>query len=84
VKVRKTVQQTRANPLWLVSRAATRDAVESAWTPDRATATQEVGELPEALDPLGRPRSAFFDRLVSEAVREGLLTPEDAAELNAA
>ena len=84
VKVSKIVQQARANPIWLSWRAATRDAVENEWTPDSATAALEVGELPGALDPLGRPRSAFFDRLVSEAASEGLLTPEVAAELNAA
>ncbi len=84
VKVSKIVQQARANPVWLSWRAATRDAVENGWTPDRSTAALEVGELPGALDPLGRPRSAFFDRLVSEAASEGLLTPDVAAELNAA
>jgi hypothetical protein len=84
VNVRELVQQARANPLWLLRRKELRDVVEKEWTPDHVTVASEVGELPEALDPLGRPRSAIFDRLVSEAAAEGLLTPEAAAELNAA
>ncbi len=84
VNVMECVQQARAAPVWVSWRAATRDAVENVWTPDRVTAEQEVGELPGTLDPLGRPRSAFFDRLVSEAVSGGIITPEVAAELNAA
>ena len=84
VNVIERVQQARVAPVWSSWREDTRDMVENGWTPDRVTAEQEVGELPGTLDPLGRPRSAFFDRLVSEAVSGGIITPEVAAELNAA
>jgi hypothetical protein len=82
--VKKRVHQARTTSGWQAWRSKLRGEVENAWTSDHATATSEVGELPGELDPLGRPRSAFFDRLVSEATLEGLLTPEAAAELNAA
>lgn len=82
--IKENVRKVREDPRWLLHRAETRDDLENRWTEDRRTVDREVGDRLDDMDPLGRPRSAAFDELVSRATDEGLLSMETCRELDAA
>jgi hypothetical protein len=69
---------------WLLYRAAVRDAVEDEWSRDRRLLHDEIGaappDEPEAV--FGRPRSAVFDRLLGEAVSQGVMEAEQARQFS--